>query len=66
MQNKYFKMMFDRLSTNIYDNEIQCAGYLWLSLTENQILKIRRLALIKGIQPDENGTIKIGAYELKA
>jgi hypothetical protein len=65
MQNKQFKMMYDRLTTNIYDNEIQCAGYLWLSLTEIQLSKIRKLAIAKGIAPDENGVVKIGAWLLK-
>lgn len=65
MQNKQFKMMYDRLTENIYDNEIQCAGYLWLSLTYKQVTKIRNLAISKGILPNENGTIVIGAWLLE-
>ena len=65
MQNKQFKMMYDRLTANIYDNDIQCAGYLWLSLTEIQVSKIRKLAMAKGITPDENGVVEIGAWKLK-
>lgn len=64
MQNKQFKMMYDRLATNIFENDIQCAGYLWLSLTESQLQKIRELAIKKGILPDEKGIVKIGAWLL--
>lgn len=64
MRNAEFKKFYDALNENINDEVILHAGYLWLDLTDAQVAKIRNLAITKGIKPDENGTIKIGAISL--
>lgn len=45
-------------------SEIQCAGYLWLNLTDKQIAAVIDYAIKCGYTPDAQHVVHIGAYAL--
>lgn len=48
----------------LLDENLQCAGYLWINLTRKQVEVVRKIALDQGFTPDKNGNIKVGNYTI--